>query len=350
MSPDEPILSSNLFFEQDPRVPRRRFLEIAASITAMCSLRADLWATEQRNGIPYKTFGSTGEKVSAIGLGGYHIGRPEEVVSIRIIRTAIDGDINFMDNCWDYNNGASEEKMGKALRDGYRQKVFLMTKIDGRDKKTAAAQIDESLRRLQTDHIDLMQMHEVIRMNDPERIFAKGGAIEALADARKAGKIRFIGFTGHKSPDIHLHMVKTAEEHGVKLDGVLMPVNVMDAQFESFVGKVMPVLVEKKIGIQTMKPMGGGVILQSKTVSAPECLRFAMSQPTDVVITGCETMEILQQALNTARNFKPMNREEIASLLGRTSAAAAEGKFELYKTSTSFDGTTHNPQWLGSAS
>ena len=255
-----------------------------------------------------------------------------------------------MDNCWDYNNGASEEKMGKALRDGYRQKVFLMTKIDGRDKKTAAAQIDESLRRLQTDHIDLMQMHEVIRMNDPERIFAKGGAIEALNEAKKAGKIRFVGFTGHKSPDMHLHMIKSADEHGVKLDGVLMPVNVMDAHFESFVGKVMPVLVEKKIGIQTMKPMGGGVILQSKTVSAPECLRFAMSQPTDVVITGCNSMELVKQALDAARNFKPMNREEIASLLGRTSAAAAEGKFELYKTSTNFDGTTHNPQWLGTAS
>jgi predicted aldo/keto reductase-like oxidoreductase len=335
-------------FELDSRVSRRRFVEIAASITAMCSLRAELWATEERGGIPYKTFGSTGEKVSAIGLGGYHIGRPEDAESIRIIRTAIDGGINFMDNCWDYNNGASEEKMGKALRDGYRQKVFLMTKIDGRDKKTAAAQIDESLRRLQTDHIDLMQMHEVIRMSDPERIFAKGGAIEALHEAKKAGKLRFIGFTGHKSPDMHLHMIKTADEHGVKLDGVLMPVNVMDAHFESFVGKVMPVLVEKKIGIQTMKPMGGGVILQSKTVSAPECLRFAMSQPTDVVITGCDSMELVKQALDTARNFKAMNREEIAALLGRTSAAAAEGKFELYKTSTNFDGTMHNPQWLGS--
>jgi len=329
-------------------VSRRRFLEIAGSIAAMYSVRSELWATEERDGIPYKMFGSTGEKVSAIGLGGYHIGTPAEAESIRIIRTAIDGGINFMDNCWDYNGGASEERMGKALRDGYRQKVFLMTKIDGHDKKTAAAQIDESLRRLQTDHVDLLQMHEVIRMDDPEKIFAKGGAIEALNDARKAGKIRFIGFTGHKSPDIHLHMIKTAEARGVKLDAVLMPVNVMDAHFQSFVGKVMPVLVEKKIGIQTMKPIGGGIILQSKTVTAPECLRFAMSQPTDVVLTGCESMDILQQALNTARGFKPMSREEMTSLLSRTSTAAAEGKFELYKTSTNFDGTAHNPQWLGS--
>ena len=251
-------------------------------------------------------------------------------------------------HCWDYNDGASEVKMGKALRDGYRQKVFLMSKIDGRDKKTAAAQIEESLRRLATDHIDLMQMHEVIRMNDPERVFASGGGMEALLEAKKAGKIRFIGFTGHKSPDIHLHMLKTADEHNFRLDAVLMPVNVMDAHFESFVGKVMPVLVEKKIAIQTMKPIGGGVILQSKTVSAPECLRFAMSQPSDVVITGCDSLEMVQQALNTARNFKPMTQEELASLLGRTAAAAAQGKFEMYKTTSSFDGTAHNPQWLGS--
>jgi len=334
-------------FEQDAPVSRRRFLEIAASITAMCSLRSALWAAEERAGIPYKTLGSTGEKVSAIGLGGYHIGRPADEDAIRIIRTAIDGGINFMDNCWDYNNGASEVKMGKALRDGYRQKVFLMSKIDGRDKKTAASQIDESLKRLETDHIDLMQMHEVIRMNDPEKVFAPGGGMEALSEAKKAGKIRYIGFTGHKSPDIHLHMLKVADEHKFQLDAVLMPVNVMDAHFESFVGKVMPVLVQKKIGIQTMKPLGSGMILESKTVTAPECLRFAMSQPTDVVITGCDSLEIVRQALNTARNFKPMSKEEIASLLARTEAAAAQGKFELYKTSTDFDGTTHNPQWMG---
>src|SRR6516162_9174395 len=252
------------------QVSRRRFLEIAASITPMCSVRTELWATEERGGIPYKSFGSTGEKVSAIGLGGYHIGRPTDEDSARIIRTAIDGGINFLDNCWDYNDGASEVKMGKALRDGYRQKVFLMSKIDGRDKKTAAAQIEESLRRLGTDRIDLMQMHEVIRMNDPERVFSGGGGMEALLEAKKAGKIRFIGFTGHKSPDIHLHMLATAAEHKFPLDAVLMPVNVMDAHFESFVGKVMPVLVQKKMAIQTMKPIASGMILESKTVTAPE--------------------------------------------------------------------------------
>jgi len=343
-------MSFSASLDPDSRVSRRRFLEVAATITAMCSVRTDLWALEERNGIPYKNFGRTGEKVSAIGLGGYHIGRPSEAASTRLIRTAIDGGINFMDNCWDYNGGASEEHMGKALQDGYRQKVFLMTKIDGRNKKTAASQIDESLRRLQTDRIDLMQIHEVIRMNDPDRVFARGGAIEALLEAKKAGKIRFTGFTGHKSPEIHLHMLKTAEAHDFRFDAVLMPVNVMDAHFESFVKKVMPALVSEKIGIQTMKPMGGGVILQSGVVSAVECLRFAMSQPTDVVITGCESMDIVKQALETARNFKPMKEDEIAALLGKTASAAANGKFELYKTAEEFDGTTHNPQWLGSPS
>jgi predicted aldo/keto reductase-like oxidoreductase len=341
-------MSPQLPEENDSKVTRRRFLEIAAAVTALCATRSNLWAAEIRGGIPYKSFGSTGEKVSTIGLGGFHIGTLEDAESIRIIRTAIDGGINFMDNCWDYNGGASEEKMGKALRDGYRQRVFLMSKIDGHDKKTAAAQIDESLKRLQTDHIDLMQMHEVIRMNDPERVFAPGGGMEALIEAKKEGKIRFIGFTGHKNPDIHLHMLKTADEHHFRFDAVLMPVNVMDAHYESFLRKVMPVLVEKKIGIQTMKPMGGGVILKSNTVTPQECLRFAMSQPTDVVITGCDSMQIVNQALEAARTFKPLKEEEMVTLLAKTAAPAAEGKFELYKTSTNFDGTAKNPQWLGS--
>jgi len=340
-------MSLNIPDEKDPGVTRRRFLEIAAAVTAMCTTRSNLWAAEIRGGIPYKSFGSTGEKISAIGLGGFHIGTPGDAESIRIIRAAIDGGINYMDNCWDYNGGASEVKMGKALRDGYRQRVFLMSKIDGRDKKSAAAQIEESLKRLQTDRIDLMQMHEVIRMNDPERVFAPGGGMEALIEARKAGKIRFIGFTGHKNPDIHLHMLKTADEHRFRFDAVLMPVNVMDAHYESFLRKVMPALIEKKIGIQTMKPMGGGVILKSNTVSAPECLRFAMSQPTDVVITGCDSVQIVDQALEAARNFRPMKEDEMASLLSRTAFQASEGKFELYKTTANFDGTTKNPQWLG---
>ena len=326
---------------------RRDFLKgvVAAGVVARFGSVAQ---AESSSGIPTRTLGPTGQQVSMLGLGGYHLGRPTEAEAIKIVRTAADNGITFMDNCWDYNGGDSEVRMGKALRDGYRQQAFLMTKVDGRTKEAAARQMEECLQRLQTDHIDLMQMHEVIRMGDPERVFAPGGGMEALAEAKKAGKIRHIGFTGHKSPDIHLHMLKIADEHKFQLDAVLMPVNVMDAHFESFVGKVMPVLVQKKIGIQTMKPMGGGIILQSKTVSAPECLRFAMSQPTDVVITGCDSMEIVQQALNTARNFKAMNQEEIAALLARTASAASQGQFELYKTSADFDGTAHNPHWMGS--
>lgn len=331
-----------------PDLTRRRFLELASAITAMSAMGEKLWAQQSHGEIPYKSLGQTGEKVSIIGIGGYHLGRSSEDVATRIVRTALDSGVNFMDNCWDYNDGVSEERMGKALRDGYRQKAFLMTKVDGRDKKTAAQQIDQSLRRLQTDRVDLMQFHEVIRMNDPDRIFASGGAFEAFQDAKKAGKIRFIGFTGHKSPEIHLHMLQTAADHGFRFDAVLMPVNVMDAHYDSFAMKVMPKLVKENIGIQTMKPMGDGVILQSKTVTPPECLRFALSHPTNVVITGCDSMEILQQALNTARNFKPMQQNEIAALLQKTSEAAQDGKFEKYKTSEQFDGTAQNPQWLGS--
>jgi predicted aldo/keto reductase-like oxidoreductase len=328
---------------------RRRFLELAGAIAATSALGSKLWAQESRGGIAYKSFGRTGEKVSIIGIGGAHLGKPEEDVAVRIVRTALDSGINFMDNCWDYNNGASELRMGKALRDGYRQKAFLMTKVDGRDKKTAAQQIDESLKRLGTDHVDLLQFHEVIRRDDPERIFAPGGAFEAFADAQQAGKIRFIGFTGHKSPEIHLHMLKTAADHGFRFDAVLMPVNVMDAHYDSFAMKVMPQLVEAQIGIQTMKPIGGGEILASHTASAPECLRFALTHPTSVVITGCDSMDILEQALSVARNFKPMQEHEIAELLQKTAGAARAGRFELYKTSTHFDGTVQHPEWLGQA-
>jgi predicted aldo/keto reductase-like oxidoreductase len=237
--------------------------------------------------------------------------------------------------------------MGKALRDGYRQKAFLMTKIDGRTKTAAAAQLDESLRRLQTDRIDLLQFHEVIRDSDPDRIFAKGGAIEVVLEAKKAGKIRFIGFTGHKSPDIHLKMLATASKHGFKFDAVQMPLNVMDAHFNSFEKRVLPVLTENGIAVLGMKPMGDHVILESKTVTPTECLYYSMNLPTSVVITGCDSMGILQQALHAARNFQPMNSSQVAALLAKTAKAAEAGQFELYKTSHQFDGTYANPQWLG---
>jgi aryl-alcohol dehydrogenase-like predicted oxidoreductase len=292
--------------------------------------------------------GHTGEKVSVVGLGGYHLGKqadPQE--SIRIIRTGLDEGINFLDNCWDYNGGESEIRMGSALRDGYRQKAFLMTKIDGRTKAVAASQISESLRRLQTDRIDLLQFHEVIRGNDPDRIFAEGGAMEAVHDAQKAGKIRYIGFTGHKSPDIHLKMLATAAKHNFTFDSVQMPLNVMDAHFNSFERKVLPVLLKSDIGVLGMKPMGDHFILDSKTATAVECLHYAMNLPTSVVITGCDSIPILQQAVQAARSFKPLDSSEVASLLAKTAKAAEAGQFELYKTSHNFDGTYANPQWLG---
>jgi aryl-alcohol dehydrogenase-like predicted oxidoreductase len=296
----------------------------------------------------YRILGSTGEKVSIVGLGGAHVGwQGTEDDSIRIVRTAIDNGINFMDNCWDYNNGQSEIRMGKALRDEYRSKVFLMTKIDGRDRKTASKQLDESLRRLQTDHIDLLQFHEIIRMSDPVRVFAPGGAIEAVLEARKAGKARYIGFTGHKSPDVHLKMLQTAFDNGFMFDAVQMPLNVMDAHYDSFEKKVLPVLSENRIGVLGMKPLGGGEFLRSDTVTAIECLHYAMSLPISVVITGCDSLAVLQQALEAVRNFSPMSEEQRSALLARTAEAADDGKYELYKTGTIFDATSQNAHWLG---
>jgi len=322
---------------------RREFLgTVAAGLTAASN------AMGQTGDIPRRKLGRTGESVSCIGLGGSHIGNPKDVqTSIKIIRTAIDSGINFMDNCWDYHDGRSEDWMGQALADGYRQKVFLMTKIDGHDRKTAAKQIDESLKRLRTDHLDLLQMHEVIRPTDPEKIFAKGGAIEALMEARKAGKIRYVGFTGHKDPHIHLSMLKTAQAHNFQFDTAQMPLNVMDAHFNSFEKLVVPELVKANMGVLGMKPIGGGIILKSNTVSAEECLRYALSLPTSVVINGCDSLERLEQALRVARSFKKLDQAQMNQLLAKTKPAAQKGEFELYKTSERFDGTVRNPQWLG---
>ena len=330
-------------------VTRREFLgKSLATTLAITMSKKKSWAAQTKGEIPRRTLGHTGEKVSIVGLGGYHIGmQSDEQESIRIIRTALDDGINFLDNCWDYNGGQSEIRMGKALRDGYRQKAFLMTKIDGQTNKAATQQIEESLRRLQTDHIDLLQFHEVIRDTDPERIFGAQGGMEAALAAKKAGKIRYIGFTGHKSPDIHLKMLKTAFEHQFTFDTVQMPLNVMDAHFNSFEKKVLPVLVEHKIGVLGMKSMGDHLILESKTVTPIECLQYAMNLPTSVVITGCDSVPILEQALNAARSFRPMDQAQVASLLAKTAKVAQNGQFELYKTSHQFDGTYHNPKWLG---
>ena len=300
----------------------------------------------------YRTLGHTGQKVSAIGLGGFHIGHPQlsESDSIRLIRSAIDSGITFMDNSWDYNGGESEIRMGKALKDGYRQKVFLMTKLDGRTKQEAAKQLDESLRRLQVDHLDLIQHHEVIRFEDPDRIFGEGGAQEAVLEAKQAGKVRFIGFTGHKDPHVHLYMLEVAARHNFHFDTVQMPLNVMDAHFRSFGRLVLPKLVEQQIGVLGMKSMGDKIILKSGVVKPVECLHYALNLPTSVVITGIDSPEILQQALDAARTFKPMTDAQVSALLAKTAKAAADGQYDLFKSSTHFDSTAHHPEWLGGQS
>ena len=300
----------------------------------------------------YRTLGRAGERVSAIGMGGFHIGQPKlsENESLRLIRSAIDRGITFMDNSWDYNQGQSEIRMGKALRDGYRQKVFLMTKLDGRTKEEAAKQIDESLRRLQTDHLDLIQHHEVIRFEDPDRIFTEGGAQEAVLEAKRSGKVRYIGFTGHKDPHIHLYMLDVAERHGFEFDTVQMPLNVMDAHFRSFGKLVLPRLVEKKIGVLGMKSKGDHVILKSGAVKPLDCLHYALNLPTSVVITGIDSQQILDQAFEAAKTFHPMSQEKVAELLSKTEKLASQGQYELFKTSAHFDSTAHHPEWLGGQS
>jgi aryl-alcohol dehydrogenase-like predicted oxidoreductase len=296
--------------------------------------------------LPTRELGQTGVRVSMLGLGGAHIGKPDEKVAMRIMHRAIEAGLTFFDNSWDYNDGESERRMGKALEGERRQRVFLMTKIDGRTKEAAAGQLEQSLRRLRTDHVDLLQVHEVIRHEDPTNVFAAGGAIEALVEARKAGKVRFIGFTGHKSPVIHLAMLAAAEKHGFAFDTVQMPLNPMDPHYESFEERVLPELVHKKIGVLGMKSMGSGILLQSKVVTPVECLRYALSLPTSVVITGIDDEKILDQALEVGTTFQPMTADEKRDLLARTAPVAKEGSFEKFKTSDFFDSTAKHPEWL----
>jgi len=308
--------------------------------------------TVRRGDMPYRALGKTGEMVSIVGLGGFHIGKQsEEAASIKIIHAAIDSGINFMDNCWDYHDGLSEIRMGKALGGGYRDKVFLMTKIDGRPKSVAAKQIDESLARLKTDHVDLLQFHEILRYEDPDRVFGPDGAIHAALEAQKAGKVRFIGFTGHKNPNIHLQMFNVADEHGFHFDTVQHPVNVMDAHFRSFIQNVIPAAHARGTATLGMKTFGDKYILdhvqKSGTATATQLLHFGMSQPVSVIITGIDSLKVLDQALNAARTFSPMSQSEQAVLLASTKEAASHGKYELFKTTDHFDSTAQKPEWLG---
>jgi aryl-alcohol dehydrogenase-like predicted oxidoreductase len=306
---------------------------------------------ERRGDMLYRPFGRTGETISAIGMGGFHLGKSavSEAEAQRLIHEGVNRGITFMDNCWDYNNGRSELRMGVALKHaGYRRKVFLMTKIDGRTKAEAMRQIETSLVRLQTDCIDLIQHHEILRFDDPDRIFAEGGAMEAMLEARAQGKLRYIGFTGHKNPLIHLQMLDVAEARGFDYDAVQMPLNVMDAHFRSFAHLVLPRLVEKGIAVLGMKSFADSVLLKSEAPIKPiEYLHYSLNLPTSVVITGMETQRDLDQAFEAIRSFTPMDKAAVAELLGRSRPYALEGKYELFKTSSLFDGTAKNPAWLG---
>jgi predicted aldo/keto reductase-like oxidoreductase len=332
-----------------PEASRRDVLKALGGAAALAMSGASVRADASSGSIPLRPLGRTGVKVSLLGIGGFHLGVPGREEAIRIVHEALDHGATFLDNSWDYNGGESERRMGEALRGSYRDKAFLMTKLDGRTRSAAAAQLDQSLSRLGTDRIDLVQIHEVIRMSDVARVFAKDGAIEALVRAREQGKLRFIGFTGHKSPEIHLTMLRAARDHGFRFDTVQMPLNVMDAHYDSFERHALPVLRSEAIGVLGMKPMGGGVILQSGAVSAVDCLRYAMSLPASVIITGCDSLRVLRQGLSTALAFEPLSANEMAALLARTAEAAGAGAYEKYKTSELFDSTARHPQWLDSA-
>lgn len=323
-------------------IRRRESISILAAAGA-----AEISGTASTQEMPMRSFGRTNEKISAIGIGGHHIGRPEDArAGMQIIRAALDQGVTFLDNCWDYHDGESERRMGEALRDGYRKKAFLMTKFDGRTRESTIRQIDESLKRLQTDMVDLVQYHENIRMEDPDRFFASDGPLEALLSAKKAGKIRYIGFTGHKDPAVHLRMLEVASANHFSFDACQMPLNLMDAHFRSFEKNVLPKLVEQGIAVLGMKPLADGNLLKSHTVTAADCLNYALSLPTSVVITGCESMERLNQAISIAKGFRPMDQTAIKALLQKTKEAAMTGQFEPFKTTATFDGTALHPQWM----
>ncbi|HMG87627.1 MAG TPA: aldo/keto reductase [Terracidiphilus sp.] len=301
----------------------------------------------------YRDLGATGVQVSLIGMGGSHLGlaNVEEADAIRLVHEGLDRGINFLDNSWDYNEGRSEERVGKALAQaGYREKAFVMTKIDGRTKEVATNQINDSLRRLKVDHIDLLQHHEVIRFDDPDRIFNEGGAMEAVVAAKRAGKIRFIGFTGHKDPHVHLYMLDVAQKHGFHFDTVQMPVNIMDAHFRSFSQLVVPEAMRQKVAVLGMKCFGDGIILKSGAVEPMDCLRYSLNVPISVLITGINSKMLLDQAFAAVKSFQPMDEASVATLISKTEEAAMNGKYELFKTTAHFDTTARHPDWLGSDS
>ncbi len=328
---------------------RKRFIAAGAALVSSGSVTPAAYAAGE---ISKRRLGRTDQRVSVVGMGGFHIGKPElsDDDATKLIHAGIERGITFLDNCWDYNRGTSELRMGKALNvEGYRDRVFLMTKIDGRTKESAQKQIDQSLARLLTDRIDLLQFHENIRPDDADRIFAPGGAFEAAMASKKAGKIRYIGFTGHKSPAYHLHMIDVAKQHGFTFDTVQMPLNVMDAHFESFERRVLPIAKRLDMGIIAMKTFGDPHIVQTGLVPPIDMLHYGMHLPTSVVVTGIDSFKMLEQAVVAATTFAPMSEAKVAAMLAKTAAVAASGKTELYKTTHIFDSTVQNPQWLENA-
>ncbi|PYS87817.1 MAG: aldo/keto reductase [Acidobacteria bacterium] len=297
--------------------------------------------TKPNGEIPRRMLGRTGVEVSALALGGSHLGEAKtKKEALRIVHEALDAGLTFMDNAWEYHDGRSEEWMGDALK-GRRQEVFLMTKVctHGRDRKTAMRQLTESLRRLQTDYLDLWQVHEVVYDNDPDLHFATGGVVEALEQAKREGKVRFVGFTGHKDPAIHLKMLQVADEQGYTFDTVQMPLNCFDASFRSFEQRVLPELNRRGIAPLGMKSMGGeGQAVRKRVITASEALRYAMSLPVAATVSGIDSLKVLRQNLRIARGFEPMSEAEMQTLRARCAEAAADGRFELYKTSKHFDG------------
>ena len=348
----------------DSNLSRRRFIQLSAAGAAAVSASTAAGASpqaagagstakgelplgppetvEKRNGIPYRAFGKTGVKVSILGLGGYHVGVPpsgEEAV--RLVRRAIDEGINFLDNAWEYHNGVSEARMGDALQGGYREKVFLMTKVCARDAKGATEQLEESLKRLKTDHLDLWQFHECNYDNVPDWIFAKDGAIHAAVKAKAAGKVRFIGFTGHKSPHIHLKMLA----QDFPWDACQFPLNVMDAHYRSFAREVVPVANARGIAVIGMKPLGGnGGIPKSGKVTVEECLRYVWNLKVPLTLSGMENEKVLLENIGYARAFTPDGHEKIAAVLEKVKETAGDGRLERFKSTQDFDSTVHKKQ------
>jgi predicted aldo/keto reductase-like oxidoreductase len=328
---------------------RRDFVKkttLGASALALSSELLARTSDWQETGMPTRPLGNTGERVSIICLGGWHIGAVEDKQeAIRLMHMAIDEGMTFFDNAWDYHNGGSELIMGEALKDGKRKDVFLMTKNCNRDYKGSMENLEESLKRMQTDYIDLWQFHEMVYDNDPDWVFEKGG-MKAALEAQKAGKVRYIGFTGHKDPSIHLKMINKPYEWA----SAQMPINIMDAHYRSFQKNVVPVCLEKGIGVIGMKSLGGGggamsgIIPNSTGIAAEDCIRYALSQPVSSLVCGIRTMDELKQDIAIARGFKAMAKERQEELVNSVKDVAGDGRYELFKSSKNFDGPYHRKQ------